>query len=346
MILDLTAFKARIKNEKPEGWYIFAGEEDYLKSYYSKELSKLILPDDALDVFNHAEWCGAEIDFLSLAESIQSPPMMQDFKLIEWRFANLNDLSEKEIKILAERIFPLKEEYPSSVFVITTTDSGFDMGTEKKRSELFKAFSSSFDILSFPKSTDAQLLSWLKKHFDKEGIAVTLESLNTMLQRVGHSMELLKNEVVKLSSYLHANDLSALTPETVEEVSSLNIENESFAIQNAVFDGDMKKAFRVLLDLRSRKTEPQMVIGMLVGIYTKLSSVAMLSSEGVPTDEIGKLLRLAPYPLKLNLKAAKRIGTKNINESLKELLRIDVSAKQGGISGFRAIEIFLTQNIR
>lgn len=343
--MNIADFKARLKAGKPGGWYIFCGEEDYLKKFYLGELTREVIGDGALDVFNRISFDTPEIDLGALMEFIETPPMFQEYKLIEWRFANLNSLKDSELKTFSTEIFPIKEEYPYAVFAIMTADGGFDVGSEKRPSRLAKLFGEKFDILNFPKSTDAQLLSWLKKHFDAEGISVTLDSLNTMLARVGHSMEQLNSEVKKLSAYLLANGRQNLTPKDVELVCPSNPESDAFAIQNSIIDGNLAKAFRALEDLKMRRTDPQILIGMLAKTYSTLSSVALLSEEGESFESIKNLLGLSAYPLQLYLRAAKKLGSKKINASLSELVRLDASSKFGGISGYEAIEIFITQNI-
>ena len=345
--MNIADFKSRLKAGNPAGWYIFAGEEDYLKKFYLSELRRTVLGDDdgGLAVFNHVVFDALDMDIGALAEAIESPPMMQEYKLIEWRFANISSMKESEIKTFSEKIFSLKEDYPSSVFAIMTTEDGFDMGTEKRPSRLAKIFSEGFDILTFPKSTDTQLLSWLKKHFDAEGISVSAEPLNTMLFRVGRSMEILNNEVIKLSSYLKANGKSVLTNADVEAVCPSSAECDAFAIQNSVIEGNAAKAFRALTDMKNRRTEPQIIIGMLAKTYSTLSSVALLADEGRGFEEIRSILGIAAYPLGLYLKAYKKLGTQKISSSLKALIKADASSKQGGIAGYQAIELFITQNV-
>lgn len=345
--MNITDFKSRLKAENLSGWYIFAGEEDYLKKFYLAELRRAVFGggDTGLDVFNHVVFDALDMDIGALAEAIESPPMMQEYKLIEWRFANFSSLKDSEIKTFTEKIFPLKEEYPWAVFAIMTTEDGFDIGTEKRPSKLYKTFSESFDILNFPKSTDTQLLAWLKKHFEAEGISVDKGPLNTMLLRIGRSMEVLNNEVTKLSVYLKANGRDSLTDEDVELVCPSSAESDAFAIQNAVIEGNAKKAFRALSDMKNRRTEPQIIIGMLAKTYSSLSCVALLAEEGLGFDEIQKISGLASYPLGLYMKAYKKLGTKKISESLKALVKADASSKQGGIAGYQAIELFITQNI-
>ena len=345
--MNINDFKSRLKAENPSGWYIFAGEEDYLKKFYLAELRRAVLGEDdtGLEVFNHVVFDALDMDVASLAEAIESPPMMQEYKLIEWRFANFSSMRENEIKTFTEKIFPLKEDYPWAVFAIMTTEDGLELGTEKRPSKLNKLLSEGFDILNFPKSTDTQLLNWLKKHFDAEGISVDRGPLNTMLMRIGRSMEILNNEVIKLSVYLKANGRSTLTDEDVELVCPSSAESDAFAIQNAVIEGNAPKAFRALVDMKNRRTEPQIIIGMLAKTYSSLSTVALLADEGLGFDEIQKISGLASYPLGLYMKAYKKLGTKRISESLKALIKADASSKQGGIAGYQAIELFITQNI-
>ncbi len=345
--MNISDFKSRLKAENLAGWYIFAGEEDYLKKFYLGELRRAILVDEGsgLDVFNHVVFDALDMDVGALAEAIESPPMMQEYKLIEWRFANLSSMKDGDIKTFTDKIFSLKDDYPWAVFAIMTTEDGFDLGTEKRPSKLAKIFSEAFDILNFPKSTDTQLLAWLKKHFDAEGILVERGPLNTLLLRVGRSMEILNNEVIKLSAYLKANDKNALTSEDVELVCPSSAESDAFAIQNAVIEGDAAKAFRALADMKNRRTEPQIIIGMLAKTYSNLSSVALLADEGRGFDEMQKILGISSYPLGLYLKAYKKLGTKKISESLRALIKADASSKQGGIAGYQAIELFITQNL-
>ena len=108
--MNTSDFKARLKAENPSGWYIFAGEEDYLKKFYLAELRRSVLGegDTGLEVFNHVVFDALDMDLGALAEAIESPPMMQEYKLIEWKFANFSSMKENEIKAFAEKIFPLK----------------------------------------------------------------------------------------------------------------------------------------------------------------------------------------------------------------------------------------------
>ncbi len=343
--MEVNELKNRIKQGKIAGWYIFSGEEDYLKKYYMKSLNDMIMPeDDPFALFNYVSFDGADMDFAAVQEAIKSPPMMGEYKLIEWKFASLDSLKEGERAAL-ESLFSLKEEYPYAVFTIMTTSDGFDTGTPKKPSKLYTRLSRGFDIINLDKSTDPALLSWLKKHFDSEGITSDVATLNALLFRSGHSMEVLNNEVVKLSCYAKANGRTYISPSDVEEVCSATVECDAFSLSNAVIEKNMAKAFSALTDLKMRRVEPQAIIAMLEKTYSELSSVSLLLMEGKDAKDIENILKFHPFKTKLYIGAAKKSGAKKLASALSELGRIDAASKSGGLSGYGVVEMFITQNI-
>lgn len=342
--MDLNEFKGRMKSGNLSGWYIICGEEDYLKKYYMSELRRATVADEAFALFNHVAYDGADIDFSAVSEAIKSPPMMSDYKLIEWKFANLDGLKEGERSAL-ESLFELKEEYPYAVFAIMPTSDGFDSGTVKKPSRLASRLGKGFDILNFSKSTDAQLLAWLKKHFDAEGVSVDVNTLNALLFRSGRSMEVLNNEVTKLCCYAKSGGRVAVTPSDVDAVASSTVECDAFALSNAVLEKNTERAFIALTDLKQRRVEPQAVIAMLERTYSELTSVALLLDEGKGSSDIESILKFHPFKAKLYIGAAKKIGTKRLSESLSELCRADAASKSGGISGYGSVEMFITRHL-
>jgi DNA polymerase-3 subunit delta len=341
--MDIKELQNKIKSQNPAGFYILAGEEDYLKKHYLKEIRSAVLKDDGFEVFNHAVFEGSDIDYASLREALNSPPMMSEFKLIEWKYANLDALKPGEIKFLSD-LADEKESFPYSVFVIMASADGFEVNRQRP-SKLCQMLSQGFDIVAFPKSSDSQLAAWLKKHFEAENIKVDLPSVNALLFKVGHSMQMLSNEVAKLCAYLKQNGSTSLTPADVDAVCSENPESSAFALSDAVISKNAKGAFVALDDLKSKRTEPTVVLGMLKKAYCDLVSVSLLIDEGKDADAISSLLKSHPYKTKLYISSAKKVGTKRLSESLEKLQAIDKASKSGGVTGYTAIEMFITQNL-
>ena len=342
--MELSDFKAALKEGQLSGIYVLGGEEEYLVRYYLSQLRSAISPDESLAVFNNPVFDGDKPDFGAIAEACKSPPMMSDLKLVEWRHADLSALGESGLSQL-EALADTVEEHPYSVVAFTAEGEKLDLGTQKKPSQLVKRLGKRLNILKFDKSTDSQLFSWLKKHFDAEGISVTADTVRALVFRSGHSMDVLLGEVKKLSALAKARGRSEITPEDVSEVSSSTPECDTYAFSNAVIERNKQKAYAALNEMKIRRVDPIAALGMLERTYGDLLLVSCLLDEGRGAKDIEEATGMHSYKLGLYVRAAKRYGTETLAEICSRLARNDASSKFGGISGYTAIELFVAQNL-
>ncbi len=345
-IIELKEFVEKIKSGRAEGRYIFAGEEDYLKRHYLSELSRAVAPDRALAAFNHIVYDGGEIDFAALTDAVKAPPMMSEYKLVEWRYADFSKMPERDIKALAA-LAEVQEEYSYTVLAIVASAGSFDFGTPKKKSKLLLELEKSFDILRLDRSGEKQLYSWLKRHFDAAGISVgeTAEAVSLMVQKCGTSMDVLKGEVDKLCAYIKSQGRAALTAKDVERVCSSIPESDTFALSNAITERNRQKAFAAINEMKHRRVEPAVILSMARGTYSDLFDVAKLLEEGRSIKDIEGLLRMNQYKLKIYVAAMKRHTAERLAAALAALSHMDVASKNNGISGYTAVEIFFSEFI-
>ena len=340
--MELNDFKALLKADNIVGSYIFSGEEDYLKRYYLGALRDKAITDDSFSTFNHAVYDGAEVDFSSIRDDIMSPPMFEPYKMIEWRYPDFNKMKESDLDKL-EEILDLVSSTDYAVLAFLVSDGDIDLGTPKKESKLVKRLGEKVRILNFDKSTDQQLLAWLKKHFDAEGVGVNLEVLNALIFRAGHSMTVLNNEVNKLCMLAKARGQSEISARDVEIAASSTPECDTFALSNAILERNKKAAFIALEEMKSRRLDPIMILGMMSKTYTDIVSVVMMLGDGIGADDIQTATKMNPYKLKMYLKAAKRFTPEKAKNILAELARVDTGAKWGGVTGYTAIELFVSK---
>ncbi len=342
--MTVTELKAKIKSGSIGGAYIFSGEEDYLKKYYLDSMAAIACPDEAFALFNRAVFDGADVSIAEIAEAVKSPPMMADCKLIEWKYPDLEGSSESERKALLELAAQLSE-YPYAVLVLFADMDGFDPGTQKRPSKLAVRFSKGYSVVNFEKSTDAQLVAWLKKHFDAEGIAIDADTLSALIFRSGHSMQVLRHEVEKLAAYAKANDIEKIGTETVELVASATLECDAFALSGAITEKNREKAFLALADMKQRRLEAGAVLATLQRSFSELIAVALLLEEGLDAKDIEAVLKWNPYKVKLCIGSAKRWGTSKLSDAKERLRELDAQSKSGGVSGYKTIEMFICRFI-
>ena len=342
--MDLVKFKSDLKSGNLSGVYLLCGEEDYLVRYYLKALRDAIAGDEAFAVFNNPIFDGAEVDFSAISEAIKAPPMMNDTKLIEWRHADFTKMKEVELSQL-EEIASLTKEYSYSVVAFTADGEGIDFGNPKKPSAFIKRFDKIINILRFEKSSENQLYAWLKKHFDAHGVTVGLETVKALVFRSGRSMDVLAGEVDKLCALALSRGKSIVTPEDVDEVSSSTPECDTFALSNAILDRSRQRTYLALEEMKLRRVDPTVIMGMIAKVFDDLSAVAHLLDEGLDRGDINEVLKMNEYKLKIYVTAAKRYGSARLTEILRALAEADAASKYGGVTGYTAIELFVSRNL-
>lgn len=340
--MDIASFKVNLKNGNLGGVYLFAGEEDYLVRYYLKTLREKILTDESFAVFNNPVFDGEDIDFSAIIEAVKAPPMMSDFKLIEWRHADFTALKEGGLESLEELIAVCKE-YPYSVVAFTADENGVDFGTAKKPSAFIKRFDKIMNILCFEKSTENQLYAWLKKHFNSQGITVGLDTVQALVFRSGRSMDVLVGEVDKLCALAHARGKDVVTPDDVNEVASSTPECDTFALSNAILDRNRQGAYLALEEMKLRRVDYTMIMGMVAKTFDDLTAISHLLDEGLGVSEIRDTLAMNEYKVKKYIPAAKKYGSERLSMIISALAKADADSKFGCVTGYTAVELFISR---
>ncbi len=342
-ILELNKFLAKIKSGDVAGRYIFAGEEEFLIRHYLRELSRYVVADDGFSAFNHVVFDGGEIDFARLSDAIEAPPMFSEYKLVEWRYADFSKMHEEELSAL-EELCAHHEDYPHTVLAISAIPGSVNFGTGKKAGKLVDRLSG-FDFLRFERSSDKQLYSWLERHFAASGLKLSLSAAMAMVKTVGHSMDTLKGEVDKLSAYVLSHGGREISIDDVKEVCPSIPENDTFAFSNALCERNRAKAFLALEEMRAQRVEPVVIFSMISRAYTELLDIMLLLKDGKSREDISKILEMNIYKVGIYVNNSKKHTTEHLCRVVAALSAADAGMKSGGITGYTAVELFLSQYI-
>lgn len=329
--MQIKDLRERIKQGNASGPFLFCGEESYLIRHYTKELRSLLVPDEALAPFCHFIYYGTAVDFGQIIGALETPVMMSDVKLIEWHNADFNAMKEKDLQALAEAC-RLAREWEGNTLLFVSDETMVDLGTEKRPSKLRKVLSDMLDVVVFEKSTDAQLASWLARHFEAEGVSFAPTLPHAMLARVGHSMELLAMETDKLICYAKANGLSHLTEKELSFVTVSTVESDAFSLSNAILNRDTASALRYLGEMKRNRVDPILLVGQIGRLYGDMLTVALLAEEGMTPKEIAKKCGMHEYKAGLYHTAAKKCGVASLKRALSLCQEADSTLKSGNAS--------------
>jgi hypothetical protein len=202
---------------------------------------------------------------------------------------------------------------------------------------------------SFRPSDDATTFEFLipANFFAVKSLRQAAEILGTVngQNRLAGECTSLANEVEKLSALALSRGKDTVTPEDVNEVASSTPECDTFALSNAILDRSRQKAYFALEDMKLRRVDPTIVMGMIARTLDDLTAVAHLLDEGRGVNDIRDILGMNEYKLKIYMTAAKRYGAQRLSEMLSSLAETDAGSKYGGVTGYTAIELFLSKNL-
>ena len=326
--MQLSELKERIKKGSVFGVYLFAGEEDYLKRHYLGEIRRLLITDESLAPFTHFVFEGASLDLSKLSDAVSTPSFFGDGKLVEWHHAELDKMSEKDISALIAFAEQVKAAADTTV-VFFTTPEGFDIGTERRPSKLAKRLDGELSVIDFRRSTEGQLSSWIVRHLSAEGLSASPSLSRFMIERIGHSMDLLSSEIDKLICYAKANGLTAVSEREVDFVCIKTVESDAFSLSNALLDGKTEDAYRYLGDMKRRKLDPIVILSQLARLYGDMLAVALLLEEGMTQKQIAAHLKMHEYKAGLYVRAAKKSGIAALENKLTLCAELDASMKNG-----------------
>ena len=342
--MTVAELKAQLKSGEFSPVYIFAGEENFLKRHYLREMRAALLSEPDFNAFNHILLEGEKIDYAALLDAVQAPPMMAERKLVEWHLANFAGMREGELSRFAE-LCEAAGEYPETTLIFVVDADCLDAGVLPKRpSKLYTSLSKSASVVVFERSDERALASWIARHFSHEGLSASPAVITLLLSESGTVMDALAGEIAKLAAYVRSEGRSEVTEDDVRAVASRVSESDAFALTNAILDGKASDAYDALLDMKLRKVDPLIALGALSRAYADLLSVALLAEEGRSQKEIASLLRMHEYKAGLYLRAARSRGIPRLRASLALCRHADTASKTGtGASGYLALEYLIAR---
>ena len=314
----------------PIPWLILAGEEEYLKRHYLGEIRRTLVEDAGLAAFNHLRFEGETLDFAKLLEAVKAPPVFAEYKLIEWHLCDFDKMKAEDVKRLSE-LTERREEYEGVTVVFYAEAERLSEGSPKRPARRFSELSRMLDVVSFPRSTDNQLSTWILRHLAHEGLSADARLAAAMIARCGHSMDVLSGELRKLSAYALAKGKAAVTEEDLRFVTVSNFEADAFGLGNAILAKDATAAYENLRDLKNRRVDPTLIFGSVFRLFCDLHAVALLREEGLSPSLIREKTGLHEYKVALYLRATARRSAASLGKTLEACRRLDLAGKLGTV---------------
>ena len=333
-----TDYKNTLKNGIRGGW-LFFGEEAYLKKFHLEQTRKTLLGDRPTESLSYKRVNCLDFDIEKMTDAVSTVSlfgMMEEggVTLAEFHEIQFGDLKEDQWKKL-EWLLSTLDDNPDTVLIVVTTPEEFDAGNlPKMPSKAFSRLAEYLTPVHFAHEEDNKLLKWMSKHFSAARLKTEIGTSELLIERVGHDMYTLSNELQKLCAYVSMAGRDTVTREDVMNVSSSNLETDAFAFTNALMDRNCDRAYAILNDMRLRKEKGINILGSVARVATELYQVGQLTAAGLTPPEISKKLRIHEYKVKICQRSAKERSERKLRSLIEECYNIDLKMKSTGLDEY------------
>lgn len=311
---------------------VIFGEERLLMNKKLEELKKRY--DCSAEEMNYMAYDPSETPMDQILSDAMTPPFLTDYKMVV--LTNplfLTGAKQKDVDKAAVQAFAdyISHDNPTTVFIVFYEGNKFD-----ERKKVVKALRAHAQFFEMNKLTFQQLYKTTRESIIHRGCTIDDDALSLLINRVGDNLFDIANQVEKLCLYT-----KHIRKEDVDTLVAAPVEENVFALTNAILSHDMNKTMSIYRDLMVTNHEPIALIGLIATSLRNLYEVKFLTRKGYNDREIAKMTGINPraiYPIRKN---GSRFDTNELLSKLDELSQLDVKIKTGLIDKERGLELFL-----
>jgi DNA polymerase-3 subunit delta len=244
--------------------YLLLGEEALLRDDALAALREALLRETARD-FNWDLLPAETTPAARLRDALAMLPVMAPHRLLclaglEERRASARELCE----LLAERV-PALEAQGGVVLVVTAPRAD-------RRQRWVKAFAEPCALVPCDAPANRrELVAFARSEAERQGVAFERGALEALAERVGPQLLMLRQEIAKVS--LLAGPGASVSRAHVAQATSDVAEEPIWELTDAIGEGRVAAALRVLARLLGAGAEPPALLGSLASHFRKLLRV-------------------------------------------------------------------------
>lgn len=314
--------------------YLLFGKQDLMVKNHLKKLVKERLPQ--LDDFNYVRYNGRETPVHIIVDECASLPMGYERKVVVIEDAYFLSTFKTKEKIEKDqdyakllRYLGQPNEQTDLIFTLSepTFNSKTDIGKILNR-DAMKSELTDIDDKTWPE--------YVRRYFAKRDVRIDNNAIGELVSRCQNDATQFVQEASKLmlvGDHVTLEDVKALVSRPLEE--------NTFALSNALTNGRLDEALAIFRDLRAYSEEPVTLINLLAKQFRLMLKIYYLSEQGKSLDQISRELGVHEYRVKLALNRKRTFTDKRLIEILERLYQLDYQIKSGLVDRFYGFELFI-----
>lgn len=310
--------------------YVIYGEEGYqVKNAVNAAIQKEIGKRDEM---NTVVYSALETSCEEILADAQTISFFTDKKCIVVEDSEFLSAKDSTGFLLEPLLEYLKAPMDSTVLILTGSFAKPDM--RKKAVKQILSFCKCIVCNRLDKNS---LPAYVKEQLQKRNIQVSPACFRLLCERLPYDVGMIHNELDKLELYG-----DTITESLIKQLVTRSLEEDVFALVNAVVNKDRRQCFRIWRDLQVLNKDPIYLIVLISSQFHLLYQVKCAMLQGMNRqDEIAEQLGVHPYRVKLALGICHRFTADDLLETLNRLADLDQSIKAGKVDKTLGLELFL-----
>jgi len=324
---------ADLKNNRTSHLYVLFGEEEYLIDRAVRALSRLLIAPGCHDADSYTgDWSSAAGDPEALAEMVRTPPFLSQQRMIIIRNSGLFAGRSPDSPEASQKYIKLFSDIPDFCCLIFVEDK-----IDKRKKALLDTVAQNGQLVQVEQQNSDALCKWAGSALRKENIRITMEALNSLVDRTEGSMRVLGSEVQKIILYCGGTGLSEITIDEIEQICIPDIRGSIFQMTDAIGARNIGRALTVLDTLISLK-EPVPKIRFMLARH--LRQLICAKELGAP-DRIMAALKVVPFVARNLSSQARYFQMDELTALYEACASSDFAVKTGRIEDRLSMEALL-----
>ncbi len=319
--------------KRTANFYVLFGDEEYLIERAVKALSRLLIAPGCQDADSYtADWISCDGNPESLKEMVSTPPFLSSKRMVIIKNSGLFASRSPDSPEAAQKYISIFSDIPDFCCLILIEEK-----IDKRKKVLLEAAGRYGFLVSVDRQSSDALCKWVGSALHKENIRITMEALNSLVDRTEGNMRVLGNEIQKIILYCTGSGISEISLADLEGICIPDIRGSIFQMTDAIGTRNIGRALTVLDTLISMKEPVTKIRFMLSRHLRQLICAKELSSS----ERIMSELKVVPFVAR-NLSAQARYFKMEELVALYEACALsDFSVKTGKIEDRLSLETLL-----
>ena len=210
--------------------------------------------------------------------------------------------------------------------------------TVDEKNPLIQAAMKSGQVKGIPMPKPEEWIEYARKFLAAKGSPIDVDAARELVVRAENDYGRFINDLNKLANYANGE------PITMKAILALippRIEDDTFALSNALTRGDVAKAIGIYRDLKQHSVDEIRLINTLAGQFVFMDEVAFLDGKGMSSFDIAKELGASPKRVEITVRNLYRMKLGALTRILEDLYATEKQILTGQVDAPFAFMRFL-----